>query len=63
MCQVSPDGNVSTTTAEFAPSDQDDGKFLSCRAENSKMPDVAVEDQWKIIVHCKFWSPNNTIFK
>jgi len=56
--EVSPDGNVSTTTAELTPTDQDNGKFLSCRAENPLIPDVSVEDQWKIIVH---FVPRSTI--
>ena len=51
--QLSPDGNVSTTTVIFIPTESDAGKFLSCRAENMQLPDGAVEDQWKIEVHCE----------
>ena len=50
--QVSPDGNVSTTTVIFIPDESDQGKFLSCRAENVQLSSSAVEDQWKLEVHC-----------
>jgi len=48
---VSPDGNVSTTTVIFIPDESDQGKFLSCRAENVQLSSSAVEDQWKLEVH------------
>nr|XP_040582154.1 uncharacterized protein LOC121130481 [Lepeophtheirus salmonis] len=49
--QISPDGNVSTTTVIFIPSESDQNRFLTCRAENMELPSSAVEDQWKIDVH------------
>lgn len=49
--QLSPDGNVSTTTVIFIPDESDQDKFLSCRAENVQLTSSAVEDQWKIQVH------------
>ena len=52
--RISPDGNVATTTVIFIPSKEDEGKFLTCRAENIHIPTKAVEDQWKIQVHCKY---------
>ena len=51
--QISPDGNVSTTTVIFIPDESDQGKFLSCRAENVQLSSSAVEDQWKLEVHCE----------
>ena len=50
---MSPDGNVSTTTVIFIPDEEDNGKFLSCRAENVQLMSNFVEDQWKLEVHCK----------
>ena len=35
---------------------EDDQKFLSCRAFNQLIEGSSVEDQWKITVHCKFCS-------
>ena len=56
LFQLSPDGNVSTTTVIFIPTEADADKFLTCRAENMQLPDGqgAVEDQWKLLIHCEF---------
>ena len=35
------------------PRGEDHEKFLSCRGVNPHLPDLAVEDQWKITVHGK----------
>jgi hypothetical protein len=51
---VSPDGNVSTTTVIFIPDDDDQDKFITCRAENLQVPSSSVEDQWRITVHCEY---------
>lgn len=57
--QVSSDGNVTSSTLKFSPKKSDNGKFLVCRAENSRVnrhkDDTAgiVEDSWMIDVHCK----------
>lgn len=32
---------------------EDDGKHLTCRAENPIVPDSALEDKWRLVVHCK----------
>ena len=48
------DGNVCTSVVEFNPKKEDDQKFLSCQARNELIDDIAVEDQWKITVYCKF---------
>lgn len=49
--KINPMGNVTTTTVIFIPSREDQGKFLSCRAENMHLPNNAVEDQWRVQVH------------
>ena len=38
----------------FIPMVDDDGKYLTCRAENPFIPDSAIEDKWRIVVHCKY---------
>ena len=54
ILQVGDDGNVCTSVVEFNPTKEDDQKFLSCQARNELIDDIAVEDQWKITVYCKF---------
>ena len=36
---------------EYIPKGEDHEKFLSCRGVNPHLPNLAVEDQWKITVH------------
>ena len=51
--QTEEDGNLSSTVLSFTPEKEDDQKFLSCQARNLLLPDIAVEDQWKITVYCE----------
>lgn len=37
------------------PMIEDDGKYLTCRAENPVVPDSALEDKWRLNVHCKYF--------
>ena len=37
------------------PKGEDHEKFLSCRGVNPHLPNLAVEDQWKITVHGKHY--------
>ncbi|XP_034941129.1 hemicentin-1-like [Chelonus insularis] len=43
--------NVTRSVLSYAAIIEDDGKYLMCRAENPLVPDSAVEDKWKLIVH------------
>lgn len=38
----------------LVPSVEDDGKYLTCRAENKHIPDSAIEDKWRLNVHCEY---------
>ncbi|CAH1392897.1 unnamed protein product [Nezara viridula] len=45
------EGNQSVSFLSFVPVIDDDGKYLTCRAENPWIPDSALEDKWKLNVH------------
>ncbi|CAO1433911.1 unnamed protein product [Diamesa serratosioi] len=47
----SENGNQSMSVLTFIPMVDDDGKYLTCRAENPFIPDSAIEDKWRIVVH------------
>lgn len=57
--QVSPDGNVTSSTLIFSATKSDNRKSLICRAENSRVQQRLneaagkLEDSWTIDVHCK----------
>jgi hypothetical protein len=58
--QFSETGNQTLSVLTFIPVVDDDGKYLTCRAENPFIPDSAIEDKWRLVVHCKlpFFSYN-----
>ncbi|XP_015440009.1 PREDICTED: hemicentin-2-like [Dufourea novaeangliae] len=50
--------NITRSVLSYVPTMEDDGKDLTCRAENSVVPDSALEDRWRLQVH---YSPIVTI--
>nr|XP_040567526.1 hemicentin-1-like [Lepeophtheirus salmonis] len=42
---------VAKTRLRFIPNISDDGRYLTCRAENPALMNTAIEDQWAIKVH------------
>ncbi|XP_011504734.1 PREDICTED: hemicentin-2-like [Ceratosolen solmsi marchali] len=44
------ENNQSLSILSFVPSIDDDGKYLTCRAENPNIPDSALEDKWHLDV-------------
>ncbi|KYM77198.1 Hemicentin-2 [Atta colombica] len=42
--------NQSLSILSFIPTIEDDGKYLTCRAENPAIPDSALEDKWRLDV-------------
>jgi len=56
---VTDDNASAVARVAFTPSRQDDGRMLACRAENPHLGGGhAVEDQWRIQVHCEFTNGN-----
>ncbi|KAK5647693.1 hypothetical protein RI129_002585 [Pyrocoelia pectoralis] len=45
---TSNDGNTTTSTLSFIARKEDDGKYLSCRAENKMLSADGLEDGWKL---------------
>ncbi|GFU41304.1 nephrin [Trichonephila clavipes] len=50
--KMTPQGNISTSILTMTPSSEDNGKFISCQADNLQIPGSAIEDSWKLEVHC-----------
>ena len=44
---------MSKSVLLYEPTIEDDGRYLTCRAENAALRNTALEDQWTIQVHCK----------
>lgn len=51
--QTSTDGNTTTSTLSFTPKKEDDGKYLSCKAENKVLSTDSLKDGWKMEIHCE----------
>ncbi|KAG7204266.1 hypothetical protein KM043_002088 [Ampulex compressa] len=43
--------NVTRSILSYVPPIEDDGKFLTCRAENPLVPDSGLEDRWHLLIH------------
>ncbi|XP_002031322.2 hemicentin-1 isoform X1 [Drosophila sechellia] len=50
--------NQSLSILTFTPGREDDGKYLTCRAENQFIDGSAIEDKWRLIVH---YQPTTTL--
>lgn len=48
--QFPPENNQSLSILSYVPSIDDDGKYLTCRAENPAIPDSIKEDKWRLDV-------------
>lgn len=48
--QYPTENNQSISILEFVPSIDDDGKYLTCRAENPSIHDSILEDKWRLDV-------------
>ncbi|XP_076366228.1 neural cell adhesion molecule 2-like [Tachypleus tridentatus] len=55
---VSPDGNHTISQMSFIPSIEDNGKNLTCRADNLLIPKSAITDVWNLVV---YYTPQVTI--
>ncbi|CAB0044186.1 unnamed protein product [Trichogramma brassicae] len=45
------DKNITKSIMSYVPTIEDDGKFLTCRAENPVIYESALEDRWQLSVH------------
>ncbi|XP_034940665.1 neural cell adhesion molecule 2-like [Chelonus insularis] len=50
---TSDDGNVTTSVLSFVPSKNDEGRLLSCHAENQIMGIKYIKDEWILKIHYK----------
>ncbi|KAI9584270.1 hypothetical protein GQX74_006165 [Glossina fuscipes] len=46
--------NQSLSILTYTPSRDDDGKYLTCRAENQYIEGSGIEDKWRLVVHSQF---------
>ncbi|XP_076392200.1 neural cell adhesion molecule 2 isoform X1 [Megachile rotundata] len=43
--------NITKSILSYVPTMEDDGKYLTCRAENPVVPESALEDKWRLLVY------------
>lgn len=46
--------NVTISELSFVPTTEDDGKSITCRAENPNVTGLYLETSWQIDVVCKY---------
>ena len=46
--------NETTSILNFVPSIEDNGKMLTCHAENPNVAGMFIEDSWNMSVFCKY---------
>jgi len=46
--------NVTTSEMTFVPTTDDNGKSITCRAENPQAPTMFIEANWILKVVCKY---------
>ncbi|XP_053613496.1 hemicentin-1 [Plodia interpunctella] len=51
MAKNFSENNETLSVLSLVPSVEDDGRFLTCRAENKHIVDSAIEDKWRLNVH------------
>ncbi|VVC86487.1 unnamed protein product, partial [Leptidea sinapis] len=51
MAKNFSENNETLSVLSLVPSVEDDGKYLTCRAENKHIPDSSIEDKWRLNVH------------
>ncbi len=44
-------GNVTVSVLRFTPKPSDQGRTVTCRAENVDIRGSAIEEHWKLVVH------------
>lgn len=54
------DLNTTRSEMSFVPTIEDDGKTITCRAENPKVTGQFVETHWKLNVVCKYYFPTRS---
>lgn len=54
IIQTSSDGNLTRSILTYTPVLDDQGKYLSCRAEQSLIPESGIEQGFKLDIHRKF---------
>ncbi|CAB0005692.1 unnamed protein product [Nesidiocoris tenuis] len=54
LFQSSNDGNTTTSTLSFIATKDDDGKNLTCQAENTALSSKPIFDYWTLHIHCEY---------
>lgn len=51
---IEEDNMNDVSIMSFTPTVEDEGKYLTCRAENPSIENSALEDKWRLDVHCEY---------